>query len=166
MKPFPSRDFLIPNSSSENHPGSILFSTQTRENKSRDFLQCRVLLVDDSRENLRILTYQLERIGLIVVVAENGLEAAVRSASEKFDLILMDLQMPVLDGFAATKLLRQLGNQEPILALSALAGSDVLERCLAAGCNGFLQKPIDLEQFVKELGRFFPRRPCDSNTGP
>ena len=159
MKPYSTRNLPDHPSPLEDHSGSIAPSDQARQDETAIRLHGRVLLVDDSRENQRILTYHLVKLGLIVVVVEDGLQAAIRGASEKFDLILMDLQMPVLDGFAATELLRRMGNREPIVALSALHGPEVIEKCFSSGCDGFLHKPVQFEQFVHEMCRFFsPRR--------
>ena len=155
MNPYSTRDNPELLSLLDNQSGSTSSDDQAARDETCVRLRGRVLLVDDSRENQRILKYHLEKLGLIVVVADDGLQATIRVASEKFDLILMDLQMPVLDGFQATEELRRMGTREPIIALSALKGPEVIEKCLTAGCDGFLHKPINFEQFVHEMCRFF-----------
>ncbi|MFO0827708.1 MAG: ATP-binding protein [Phycisphaerales bacterium] len=107
----------------------------------------RVLLAEDGIDNQRLLTLHLRTIGLDVDIATNGreaIDAAIRSLSSRpFDLILMDLQMPTLDGMGATKELRAKGWNGPILALTASAHADAKSDALASGCDDILTKPID-----------------------
>ena len=135
MKQHPARDFPHLNSSTEAQACSNSLA-DVRENHDPDgSFRGRVLLVDDSRENQRILTYHLEKLGLEVVVANDGLEGVERGSSGRFDLILMDVQMPVIDGLVATELLRILGIREPIVAFSAVEGETIVDKCLSAGCE-------------------------------
>ena len=111
-------------------------------------LSGRVLLVEDGPDNQRLISHHLERAGAQVTIAPNGklgVEAALASKAEgkPFDLIVMDMQMPELDGYAATEQLRQSGWKGPILALTAHALTGDRERCLAAGCDDYACKPID-----------------------
>jgi len=114
---------------------------------------CRILLVEDGPDNQRLISLILRKAGAQVVVAENG-EAAVEAAlsararGEPFDLVLMDIQMPVMDGYQATALLRQNGYQGPIVALTAHAMAGERERCLDAGCDEYLSKPIGRAQLL------------------
>ena len=159
MKQHPARDFPHLNSSTEAQACSNSLA-DVRENHDPDgSFRGRVLLVDDSRENQRILTYHLEKLGLEVVVANDGLEGVERGSSGRFDLILMDVQMPVIDGLVATELLRILGIREPIVAFSAVEGETIVDKCLSAGCDGFLQKPIEFEKLAVELSRYIAIRP-------
>jgi signal transduction histidine kinase len=110
--------------------------------------QGRVLLVDDVPVNRRLIGLLLERSGLAVEIAENGLEAVqkalgLRALGEPYDLIFMDMQMPVLDGYGAVQELRRSGYRAPITALTAHAMAGDRERCLEAGCDGYLTKPVD-----------------------
>jgi len=112
----------------------------------------RVLVVDDGYENRELVRLVLGEVGLEVVEAENGQVGVDRACAERFDVILMDMQMPVLDGYAATKLLRQRGLELPIVALTANAMKGFERQCLEAGCTGFLTKPIDIDALLSDLG--------------
>src|SRR6185436_991262 len=107
----------------------------------------RILLVEDNVVNQRVASGLLVRRGHHVTVAENGREALARLARETFDLVLMDLQMPVMDGLAATAEIRRrehvTGEHVRIVAMTAHAMHSDRERCLAAGMDGFLSKPIE-----------------------
>ena len=110
-----------------------------------------ILLVDDSAENRSLIQLYLRKVGLKPEVAENG-QLAVEKVSEKtFDLILMDMQMPVLDGYSATKVLRGKGYDKPIVALTANAMVDDVRRCLEAGCDSHLAKPFMKDDFYGML---------------
>ena len=118
-----------------------------------------VLLVEDTEDNRFMMRRLLEMSGYHVVEATNGEEAVKLAAAESPGLILMDLSLPVIDGLAATRLIRKLPNaaNTPIIAVSAHDTSDFLAEALQAGCNSYITKPIDfneLEQLiVRELGK-------------
>ena len=107
----------------------------------------RILLAEDGEFNQRLLHTILTKAGATVVIAENGREAvdqalAARERAEPFDLILMDIQMPILDGHQATRMLRAQGYDGPIVALTASALPSDRDRAIGAGCTDFLSKPI------------------------
>ena len=116
-------------------------------------LRGRILLVEDGLDNQRLLSLLLRKAGAQVTTVENG-QLAVRAAltasgiGEPFDLILMDIQMPVVNGYQATRQLRALGCTSPIVALTACVMPEDCRKCLAAGCDGHLAKPIDRHELL------------------
>ncbi len=115
----------------------------------------RILLTEDSQINQRLVLGLLERQRHHVVVANNGQEALERLASSSFDIVLMDVQMPIMDGLEATRSIRKLEKQQgghiPIIAMTAHAMKGDRERCLAAGMDQYLSKPIRARQLVDML---------------
>jgi CheY-like chemotaxis protein len=103
----------------------------------------RVLLAEDSRSQQRFVASQLEKAGVVVVVATNGQEALDLASREPFDAILLDMQMPEVDGYEAARGLRLQGYRGPVVALTAGAHGDDERRCLDAGCDGYLAKPVE-----------------------
>jgi signal transduction histidine kinase/DNA-binding response OmpR family regulator len=116
-----------------------------------------VLLVEDNPVNQKVAKRFLERLGCTVYVAGNGAEAVDAFKSQHIDIIFMDLQMPVMDGFTATRHIRDheaFRTHVPIVALTANAMTGQHERCLSAGMDGFLTKPLDVERLREMLARF------------
>lgn len=119
----------------------------------------RILVVEDSADNQRLLDLYLTSAGATVEVANNGREAVgrvlgARHSGKQYDLILMDIQMPEMDGYAATNILRSEGVTQPIIALTASAMDQERERCLGAGCDHFLTKPIQYDTFIRTVAHF------------
>lgn len=111
----------------------------------------RILLAEDGPDNQRLVSWLLEREGADVVVVADGkqaLDAFTATVDRPFDLVLMDMHMPEVDGYRATELLRERGASLPIVALTANAMSDDRQRCLRSGCSDYLSKPIDRQQLV------------------
>ena len=122
-------------------------------------LDCRILLAEDGPDNQRLISFVLKKAGADVTLAENGLIAhdkalAAREAGEPFDVILMDMQMPIMDGYTATGKLREANYTSPIIALTAnaMAGDD--EKCRQAGCDGYATKPIDRAKLFGTIAGF------------
>ncbi len=114
-----------------------------------------VLLVEDGVDNQLLISRVLKKAGLTVEIVENGqLAVDALSGDHNFDIVLMDMQMPVMDGYQATRELRRLGNMIPIVALTAHAMAGDRQECLDAGCNEYATKPINRERLfriIKEL---------------
>jgi len=127
----------------------------------------RVLLVEDNLVNQEIARAVLVRAGCVVVVAEDGARAVAAWQAQAFDLVLMDCQMPVMDGMQATAQMRALEGgrprRTPIVALTANALAGDRERCLAAGMDDYLTKPFKRADLVAMLDRWCPD---DGRPGP
>ena len=117
----------------------------------------RVLLAEDTPANQKVVTFILNKRGHHVEVAENGQQALTAVCQQDFDVVLMDLQMPVMDGFQATQAIRKLADPRrarlPIIAVTAHALKGDAERCLAAGMDGYLSKPVQREELLELIER-------------
>ncbi len=121
-----------------------------------------LLLVEDNEINQQVARELLEKVGITVAIAENGKEALEMLQKEKFDGVLMDMQMPVMDGVAATQAIRKLSkfNSLPVIAMTANAMGGDREACLAAGMNDYIAKPIDPGGMVETLAKWItPAQP-------
>jgi len=119
----------------------------------------RILLAEDNVVNQRVGLRMLERLGHVVTVASDGRAAVEQWAPGRFDLILMDVQMPEMDGFEATSAIRALGGATPIIALTAHAMAGDRERCLRNGMDGYLQKPIQPKELAALLSEQMDAKP-------
>jgi PAS domain S-box-containing protein len=128
-------------------------STEVASNEggSWTFPAARVLVVDDGEANRDLVRLVLEEVGLEVIQADNGRVGVEKALAERVDVILMDMQMPVMDGFTATRLLRENGLKLPILALTANAMKGFEREVLDAGCSGYLTKPVDIDGLLQTL---------------
>src|ERR1035441_453153 len=113
-----------------------------------------MLLAEDSFDNQELLLTVLGDVGAEVEVVENGRLAIERAETGTFDVVLMDMNMPEMDGYEATRSLLDRGSSRPILALTANAMSGDSERCLAAGCDTHLAKPIDRKQLIETVAQY------------
>jgi len=128
--------------------------------------QVRLLLVEDNFVNQRVAVYMLTKLGHQVEVASNGREALAKLGKTHYDLVLMDCQMPEMDGFEATRVIRDrnsavLDHDVPVIAMTANAFPEDRTRALAAGMNDFLAKPVDRAMLAAMLGKWL--RPPDEN---
>lgn len=110
-----------------------------------------VLMVDDSADNQDFISHFLKFTGAKILIANNGVEAVEIALKTNPDLILMDIQMPELDGYGATQQLRRHGYSKPILALTAHASKEEKERCLKFGFNDHLTKPVDFDALLAAI---------------
>jgi hypothetical protein len=117
-------------------------------------LSGRILVAEDSMINRDMLVAMLSDLDIEIAAVENGLAAVEAVETESFDVILMDWQMPVMDGLEATRRIRATGNEVPIIALTANAMRGDREKCLAAGCTGYLSKPVDYGDLLGELQKY------------
>jgi CheY-like chemotaxis protein len=125
-----------------------------RDSVHWNFPNANILVVDDGPENCELVRVVLEEAGLGVQIAENGKIGAEMALRSRFDVILMDIQMPVMDGYAATRLLRKKGIETPIVALTAHAMKGFEKDCMEAGYTSFLTKPIEIDVLLEELAGF------------
>jgi two-component system sensor histidine kinase/response regulator len=120
----------------------------------------RILLAEDNVVNQKVAARVLERRGHSVTVANNGAEAVNLYGRDKFDVILMDIQMPEMNGYEATAAIRgherTAGTHIPIIALTAHAMAGDRDRCLAAGMDDYVSKPIHLEELLQKVEQFSP----------
>jgi len=143
----------------EEAPTNAPINTRLIENKN-------ILVVEDSLDNQMLIEFYLTKNKANVVFANNGLEGVEAALKGNFDLILMDIQMPILDGYAATEELRRQGVTIPIIALTGYAMKEDQDKCLRAGCNEFLAKPIHKDKLLATLAKYFQtakptQRPLD-----
>jgi CheY-like chemotaxis protein len=111
-------------------------------------------VAEDNLVNQKVILHQLTKMGLMVDIVNNGREALEAMAKNSYDLVLMDCQMPVTDGFEATAAIRQLASparQIPIIALTAGVGTDERATCLAAGMDEYISKPVNRETLAQLL---------------
>jgi signal transduction histidine kinase/HPt (histidine-containing phosphotransfer) domain-containing protein len=140
------------------HPDEAFMATTTPPQRDDEFprIDARILLAEDSPDNQKLIGGFLAKLGANVTLAENGdlaIDHALRAREEghPFDLILMDMHMPVIDGYAATEHLRSVGYTGQIIALTANAMSGERDKTLAAGCNDFATKPINRKKLVSQI---------------
>ena len=121
---------------------------------------CRILVVDDTKVNQIVIVTQLEKFGAVVRMAEDGQIgidkiAEAEANGKPFDVILMDMQMPVLDGYEATRQLRANGYSKPIIAVTAHALPEDRAKTLEAGCNEYIPKPVDFARIIEVIKMFW-----------
>ncbi|MGZ3742512.1 MAG: ATP-binding response regulator [Pseudobdellovibrionaceae bacterium] len=125
-----------------------VFNTLKKSNRLKN---TKILLAEDSSMNEAIISSYLNKEGANLTFVNNGLEAVDAVKNKDFDLILMDIQMPLLDGLEATRQIRQLGFQKPIVALTGQAFRNDVEKSLMAGCDTHLTKPIEKNALIEEI---------------
>ncbi len=123
-------------------PESCVETVAEEINVNKDQV-CRVLLADDNSVNLQLMTFYLKQLGVSVVAATDGLEVIAEALKAPFDLVLIDMDMPIMDGLTTVRYLRDKSFDKPIYALTGNVAPDAIDACIRAGCNGHLSKPID-----------------------
>ena len=119
----------------------------------------RALIVEDSLTNQLVTKLLLEKLGLQTTIAGDGCEAIDKAFGRKFDIIFMDMQMPKMNGYATTKILREKGITTPIIALTAhvMKGDDA--KCISSGCSDYLSKPLTRQKLYQTLAKYLPQQP-------
>ena len=117
----------------------------------------KVLVAEDVKTNQMLIRMLLEKMGIEVTIAEDGNQVMQKVLAQKFDLILMDIQMPNMDGYEATKALRAEGMTIPIVALTAGAMKGDDKKCIEAGCDDYLSKPILYPKLIEMLGKYLKK---------
>ncbi len=124
-------------------------------------MKTRILYIEDNEQNLYLVTFLLKRKGYEVLQAQEGREGIDVATREKPDLILLDIQLPSMDGYTVAKLLRS--NPElaktPIVAVTSYAMSGDREKALAAGCTGYIEKPINPDTFLNQIAVYLKTDP-------
>ena len=134
-----------------NSPAAESPRAASRKGEIRRIDGLKILLAEDSPDNQLLVSRILKRLGATVTVASDGLEAVERARTGNHDLVLMDIQMPGLDGYEATSRLRAEGYERPIVALTAHAMKEEKSRCMQSGFDGHLSKPIDFHAMVQQI---------------
>ncbi len=116
----------------------------------------RILVVEDNETNLYLIRFMLEKSGYEVIEAMEGAVGVELAVKEKPNLIIMDIQLPDIDGLEATKRIRasEVDGDIPIIALTSFAMAGDRERALAAGCTGHIEKPINPDTFISEIEKY------------
>lgn len=122
-----------------------------------------ILLIEDNEQNRYLTTFLLEKHGYRVVCAPDGVQGVELARELDPDIILLDIQLPRMDGYAVARALREHDalRATPIIAVTSYAMVGDREKSLAAGCNGYIEKPINPETFVAEVEHFSPPPPAD-----
>ncbi len=126
----------------------------------------KLLLCEDNLINQEIILGVLEESGIVIDIAHNGLEAVEKVKTERYELVLMDIQMPIMDGYEATKIIRTMSATLPIIALTANAMQEDIEKTLACGMNEHLNKPINVEKLYETLLKYLSKTREDTKELP
>ncbi|HZN66670.1 MAG TPA: response regulator [Tepidisphaeraceae bacterium] len=120
----------------------------------------KILIVEDNEDNWQILSRRLRRRGYDVVVARNGKQGMDMAKTEKPDLILMDMNLPLVDGWEATRLLKKSNKTRhvPVVALTAHAMSGDRDKCIEAGCDDYHTKPVELTRLLEQIEALLAKR--------
>jgi CheY-like chemotaxis protein len=148
-------------------PSAVPRRLEPVETVARSGRAPRVLVAEDNRVNQKVARLTLERLGIEVTLAGNGREAVQRFDPARCDLVLMDCQMPEVDGYAATSLIRrqeEAGHRVPIIALTADVTAECREQCIRAGMDDYIAKPLRPSDLVEKLRKWLPR-PAPVETG-
>ncbi|MDD5397826.1 MAG: response regulator [Dehalococcoidia bacterium] len=126
----------------------------------------RILYIEDNEQNFYLVNVLLKTKDYQVLWAQDGREGIEKAEQLKPDLILLDIQLPVMDGYDVAKMLRSNPdlNKIPVIAVTSYAMSGDREKALSAGCNGYIEKPIDPDTFLAQIDKYLPRADSGGNT--
>lgn len=116
----------------------------------------KILVIEDNESNLYLLQYLLEKKGYNVIIAKDGVEGVSKAINEEPVIILMDISLPRMNGYEATRILRknEKTKETPIIAVTSFAMTGDQKKCIEAGCTDYIEKPIDPEQFYEALKKY------------
>lgn len=119
----------------------------------------KILVVEDNPQNLYLVRFLLEKSGYRVAAAQNGFDAVRMAQQEQPDLILMDIQLPQMDGYEATRRIKEIPetNRIPVVAFTSYAMAGDKDKALKAGCAGYIEKPLDPDTFIAEIDVFLTK---------
>ncbi len=121
-------------------------------------MKAKILYIEDNDQNFYLVSYILDKKGCTVIRARDGREGIDRAKQEKPDLILLDIQLPVMNGYETAQELRTIPGvrDTPIIAVTSYAMAGDREKALAAGCTGYIEKPINPRTFAETIGHYLP----------
>ncbi|MBW8002361.1 MAG: response regulator [Planctomycetes bacterium] len=119
----------------------------TRENSTR------LLLVEDDLTSQKLIRLSLQKMDVDLTIVDSGYDCIEIVQKQSFDIILMDIRMPIMDGYKTTKILRRAGLTIPIIAVTACALKDDREKCISSGCNDYISKPIRIERLREIINK-------------
>jgi len=141
----------------------IFEMNQKQDYSGRPKFSGRALVAEDSRTNQLLINLILQRLGFDVTVVEDGKQVVDEALKQPYDLIFMDIRMPNMDGYEATRILRKKGVTTPIIAITAYAMRGDDEKCISAGCDDYLSKPIDRKKLVEKISKLLLPKIVTSN---
>jgi signal transduction histidine kinase/CheY-like chemotaxis protein/CHASE1-domain containing sensor protein len=145
-----------------NKPQSVEPHLQSKKSIESKIKNKKILIVEDSEDNQEIFKYFLNSAGAIPEVTDNGEDAVIKAATSEFDLILMDIQLPKMDGLEATRRIRFAGYSKPIIALTAHASAEEKISCLKAGCIGLITKPVTQVTLIQKIQKILEENHVNS----
>jgi len=121
----------------------------------------RILIIDDNEENCDVLSRRLAKRGFEVLISSGGSAGVTMALDDRPDVVLMDMNMPEIDGWTATTRLREKGGTMPVIALTAHAMTGDRERAIDAGCNDYHTKPVDMEKLLQQIETLLANSPSE-----
>ena len=126
-------------------------------------MKTKILVIEDNEQNLYLVTFILEKHGFEIIQARDGHDGIEIARDESPDLILLDIQLPVMDGYTVARELKKNMNKKeiPIIAVTSYAMAGDREKAIEAGCSGYITKPIDPETFISSIEQYLSNKPSE-----